>query len=98
MLRTGLKVDAVSVLGSHTSHASFNEGQQRRGQDADTSETGRDLYGKQDHVYATDFIELNEDHTGTIPYFQGAKGELVGWWVVRPAGSDWARPQMPAMR
>ncbi|MEL6349717.1 MAG: hypothetical protein AAFV53_41820, partial [Myxococcota bacterium] len=25
MLRTGLKVDAVSVLGSHTSHASFNE-------------------------------------------------------------------------
>ena len=96
-LQAGLSVDAVSVLGSHSSHRSFNQGQQRRGQEADTSETGRDLYGKEDHVYATDFIELSEDHTGRIPYFSGDDGRLVNWWVVRPTGSDWGRPALPAL-
>lgn len=95
-LQAGLEVDAVSVLGSHTSHRSFNQGQTNRGEEANTSEEGQDIYGREDHVYATDFIELREDHTGKIPYFSGKSGELVSWWVVRPAGSDWDRPATPA--
>ena len=93
-----LQVEAVAVLGAQTSIRSYQDEQQEyvpAGAESQTpdqrQEKQDDLFTKEDDVYVTDFVTLDDNGKGFIPGLgsKNPRAQIVNWWSVRPNGSKW---------